>query len=621
MHEDRSIDPLGSGFGNNCDESKCVSRGMAHLYNDSFTCLGNGRNVPMMCADGFVPVTTNEDPVFVEKFGYNLTYHTCCPPHEASSNLTDATRHCSDPIPTDIDFGSYDDEDGHALCKDQGIRKYFRPMKPKVKKLFRGNVEPARLNQLRTNPETNSFLCCDSEKDDDEPTDTAPTYIDDVECVPYNDHFYISRNIRNSIGFVMPIVCDFPDGSFVFPRPIDNGVSNDIASTGRYQCCKNGPPLSPYIQDTAFNVTIYLPFTLWCLSAVTSTIVATALLIPLVMQRKHKRYPRNSLISQEISREGRQRRSSHMSGKSPPYSPDNLYLVYLAFLDLVFSFLNIICYLEAMNQKFRFSLYGPYVTTSTNEYSVTDPDELMTHPYICANMWINAILCRQVLLLLSTSQRVRRIKLPSVKKVNMQVGGAIFISAIYLCIHFVLRIASQKAGRNQDFEKVRRLGIVTVSFTVLVLSVPFLYVVYVIFLILRRGYMRSTNGGTSFDKSMRQLGFFLFRIVAVFIGIWIPYYVTFYFVGGRKQPWWFLVGSCIIAIQPMLSTCIILTKPDARMYILNLLTMSYCDLKKEQQEEKNNATFGTGKSSDSVSPEDDTNEDPEENRISNQTPN
>merc|ERR1712176_1226115 len=92
----------------------------------------------------------------------------------------------------------------------------------------------------------------------------------------------------------------------------------------------------------------------------------------------------------------------------------------------------------------------------------------------------------------------------------------------------------------------------------------------------------------------------------------IPYYLTFTF-GGRERPWWFLVGSCIIAIQPILSTCIILTKPDARKYILNIVTMSCCNFQNEQREE----SFGTGKSSDVASPEDGTNKDPEGNTVTN----
>lgn len=154
------------------------------------------------------------------------------------------------------------------------------------------------------------------------------------------------------------------------------------------------------------------------------------------------------------------------------------------------------------------------------------------------------------------------------------------------------------------------LRIVTFGLTIVVLSVPFLYVMYAAILILQKGYMRPTQGATLFDKSIRKLCFFFLRIVAVFMGIWVPYYVCSHVFAGKDQPCWFLVGNSVIAIQPILSTCIISTKPDAKTYILNLVTMSYCKKKKRAKVENSNPTVvATGMALDANSPKVDTDDD------------
>ena len=53
-----------SGASDGCDESKCVSTGLGHIRNNSFTCYGDGEYYPMMCADGYqARVVEDEFPI------------------------------------------------------------------------------------------------------------------------------------------------------------------------------------------------------------------------------------------------------------------------------------------------------------------------------------------------------------------------------------------------------------------------------------------------------------------------------------------------------------------------------------------------------------------------------
>ena len=91
-----------------CDESKCVSRELSQLFNDSFTCFGSSGDentfFPQMCADGYFPTAIHGE-------WEARDYFTCCPPgnsyqheqqqqqqQEAAAIAQHAQRHCSDPI-------------------------------------------------------------------------------------------------------------------------------------------------------------------------------------------------------------------------------------------------------------------------------------------------------------------------------------------------------------------------------------------------------------------------------------------------------------------------------------------------------------------------------------------
>lgn len=256
----QELDRIGNGIEDvsGCDESKCVSKGKSQLFEDSFTCYGDKDDnfYPMMCADGFLPVVVeDESPVVSKDEDTSLSYFTCCPPNKL---LPEVIRHCSDPITPPID--SNDD-----VCQDQDIHKYARQME-----------------SSGTNPEAvDAFICCDSFPtlsfidDDDNNTTTAIDFLDDLECVPYQNEFYEPAMVQNKIGELDVIICDLPDGDFNFSRAIGQ---EDVALTGRYQCCKTGPDLPPFAHDSIFKVNVYPTTILFAVAIILSVIVVVGLL-------------------------------------------------------------------------------------------------------------------------------------------------------------------------------------------------------------------------------------------------------------------------------------------------------------------------------------------------------
>lgn len=594
----QELNPEMIQYGDACDESKCVSKGMSYLYEDSFTCFGNdGILFPMMCADGFLPVIVEDEPPQMHTTWWGPTqvsYFTCCPPQQLSSNTTDdaVSRQCSDPITVTDSVDDGDSERLNSLCNTNETQKYRRDMKSS-----RGMLGFGTLDFVPT--KTDSFLCCDSlpsvEDSDENSAVVATNFLNNVECVPYRNEFYESKPAQNLIGILRVISCDFPEGDFVFPRPMPGQDYSHVVASGQYQCCKEGPALPPFIQDKAFKTTVYPVFFLMCISAVVSAIIAISLLIPLIIQLKNGRFGKRD--------SGRKTSSSMRSKKEPCYSTFNLYVVYLSFSDLLFCLFQLGCYASYMNQKFnpRFHSIVASPTNLLNPVTIVRADGPFTLAYTFVNMWINAIISYQLLILLRDSQRGRRISQPSLRKVNLQVGAVFLLAVIYASILYVLKTISWRAGNNFDFETVNTIaGIVKVTWKTMV-CLPIVFLVTVGFLIWWGGYISKLDVKSSAkDRAMWQLVLFFLRIVAVFFVIWFPSLLLVIFGVMTYKPWYFILAWSLLAIQPILSACVVLTKYDVRKYVYDLITLSYLRKRKRDssvsQRSYNSYKFGSGNS-------------------------
>ena len=541
-----------------CDESRCVSLG-GLVYNrpwrviesgpDFFSCWGgDGAYYPKMCADGFLPVDVVDQPVKnathpLHKGNVTLSYFTCCPPNEASK-ITDATRHCSDPIVLD----DASDAGNSSTCDAKNsTKKYAFPMEPL------GSAY--------------AYVCCDAV-----PTSNGTSFINVTDCVPYRNEQFDGYLRENDVGAIVPITCNF-NGTFTHPKS---------SPTNRYQCCRQGPDIPPFVQDAAFDTTIYPLLILFTVAAMVSLIVVIGLLTPLLLQQMKGRNERHHTQS---------------------FSTYNMFLVYLSLFDLTFSFFQIAKYSSCIDQEFHPMLVGGVIRPPSffpfksflNGY--TQDDTVFLLPYSLGNLWINAIICYHILNLLKCSKNAQRVKPPSLLAANLQ-GGAVCLAAVTygLILYFVtnakINQIEKTSNRYGDYvDRVNTQMVATWSSFALLGFTPLIYVIYVTILTWCRGYMpslhrsapTSSNVAAAREQATRELAIFFYRIIGIFFVIWIPEFLISLIttLTTFAAPWRNMTIMCMYAIQPTLTFCLLMTKTDVRKYIMDLVTLSY--FKKEKK--------------------------------------
>jgi len=541
-----------------CDESKCVSRGRSDLFDGSFTCYGDDDIFPMMCADGFLPVIVNNEATFEVdisgKFDVTLNYFTCCPPNEATELTSeDSTRQCSDPIAAD------DYETAELLCYDRETQRYPHPIKSIPDDEIYFNLT--------------FYKCCDFINDNGNNTDTAIDFLDETECVPYRDENYKAAMVKNNIGTLRPRVCKLLDYSV--PRAIGEGTAANSLGEYQYQCCRDGDALEPFVPDSAFYVTLYPLLILYCFAAIISIIVILGLLIPLFKQIKNGTYAMASRVSQSSRR------------REKPYSTYNLYLVHLAILDLMYCFFQVVRFSSAANQQVYPRFYSWIMESEFSGRQSMTPYFLISTGYGLANMWINAVICYEIMALLNSSKQHIKRASPTLTKVNLEAGSVVLL---LLIIAISFHYTNDYSGLDIEDSLIKCLSAMA--------YIPFFYVVYVSFRV--RRFVKSLGDSSARDFGMRQLAIYFMRIVGVYIVVWIPntLILLLLYFGANLGYWAILVVFALMAIQPILTFMVILTKEDANNYIVDLLTFKYC--RKQHRASVFNTTSSTttkGKSS------------------------
>jgi len=473
------------------------------------------------------------------------------------------TRRCSDPIYGLLDFE--DDESIDSACADQDLRTVPRQMKTSLR------IQNPDVRSIDFAPAlTDSFLCCDSsaEYDDEE------NFLDDAKCVPYRNKFYENLKVKKYYGVFGVISCDFPGGDFRNPRPVGNGTYDDLLATRRYECCKTGPPLDPYIHDKQFNVSVYPTYVLWWIAAVLSAVVVVALLIPLWIQTKNGSLPD-------------QRWSSQSRRKPPKYNSYNVYLMYLSFADLVYSLIQIYFYSTYINQSNSpfYNSMADKTDMSVPVYSLMATSGPINLSYVFINMFLNVMISYDLLILLRKSQQTTRIKQPKLKTIHLRCGIIYGMAIVYATILYILRGTCLEAINNYDIERVTTLKNVLVPLWNTILIIPVVPIVVIGFWVWWGNYIPRGIGSTSEtsarDRGLRRLVFFFARVVLVFVAVWVPVQALISFGFMLLKPHYFLIVWWLMAVQIILSFGVFLTKYDVRKYIFDLLTLSYiCGNKK-----------------------------------------
>ena len=308
--------------------------------------------------------------------------------------------------------------------------------------------------------------------------------------------------------------------------------------------------------------TVYTLIAIQFVAAVLSLIVVLGLLIPLVIQLKDGRYYEQS------------KRKSSLA----IYSSYNLYLVYLSSVDFFFLLLIMIGEIRAMQGKFdpRFwsAIRLPEGVAPPNSLKL---EAVVANPYAAANFWINAVIFYEVVILLKASKQARRITQPSLKRVNLQGGGVILGSILHGIFYYY----------NLLYGWVNPDGVGSIA-----LYVPIVYVFGTTIFVVWRGYVpsigtrrntatstTSTGSLTPINRAIRGLAFYFLRILLVFVFLWLPGVVLGAFALREVDSYSGMVLSLLLAIllaiQPIVSFCMILTKPDVKQYIWDLVNLSY----------------------------------------------
>lgn len=551
-----------------CDESKCVSTGMSGDFNSSFTCFTDGRYDPMMCADGYKPRIVEKEPTVLDnllsmdddrydQFDVSYQYFTCCPPRLSAK--TNISRRCSNP--TTNFYGSIvantnnnKSNSTSMICNDD-TRPYPHQMKMN-KHANSGELIP-------------SYMCCDSAEN------KTADFRDETECVPYHNEFYERQiSARNEIGYITTMMCDFPDGAYQFPRHLPTNSS----SFTYFECCKTGPG-QLFLQDAAFKRTVYPQIAISSIAVIFCIILIISLSIPLLIQLKKQR-------KQTKQRTSRQSRGADESD----YSTYNLYLVYLAIPDLILNLYLLGMYGSYANQKFNTGFHGSIIREDIS--AIIDSFEgAFVVACSTANLFLNAVVSYEVLILLRNSNQVRRSNPPSLRKVTLQAVVVYSFSMLVFVIHYCISSAAAKADKKGDYERSGSLWSANLYWSfVVTYALPIGFFGCVSIIIWCRGYIPSATG------RMKELAWYFFRVIVVFCLFWIPG-MYFLLVGAADKDYGgkhVTIGLLFCALQPIVSTCMAMTKSDVRKYIFDLISISYCfDRKSEAQRRETQNTVNT----------------------------
>jgi len=572
----------------------------------------HARTVPTTSADGTGTMTTH----------VTVRYFTCCPPPEircsnrSNNNNNDSLiddigikqerRHCSDPIWVDETTKTTETisepVEVKNVCREEDpqSRKYPRRMKS-----YRTGLEmdvtvstaSATMGAPPRSSEENYFICCDFDSFDPQEqesldngngngnntTATVMNCLEDTECVPYHNQWYEVAQSQNRMGRLSARSCDVENFTVPRPIPIDNDNDNPnsnanatitttsiatAATFQRYQCCKTGSAMQPFVNDSMFRINVYVPLALYIVAAMLLTTIVTSLLVPFLIELKKK------LTNGNNNSNGRSRRRTASNAQT--YSTYNLYIIYLLLPDLAYTLCLIAFSIKTIQQHFDPTFYTMMVWpagTVKKSYEET----YLLWPWVIGNCWINGIISYKVVSLLKASKSVQRIVQPSTYRVTLEacaVYGVMGLSA--LGFHYLFKI-------NISACWVVWIGLI---------MPPCLYILYAPITVWRNKYLppletilwRSSSTEQLRDRAIRELALYFFRIIAAYcvtvapgIFLWRYGYYQVYqaSIGGSGSDWGVFGLTVCLMLQMIVSSGFVLNKSDVRKYVWDLVTLSY----------------------------------------------
>lgn len=195
-----------------------------------------------------------------------------------------------------------------------------------------------------------------------------------------------------------------------------------------------------------------------------------------------------------------------------------------------------------------------------------------------ANAWLNAIIARQMLLMLRASASTRRYHPPTRRSVAVQ-ALAVYFWASFVASWGIVDIPWLPHGTSAANgmacipveESIAHTIFLWLVFMPAFLGCPSVYVLWVGFVVWR-GRLLPPMG------QHRMLSIYFFRIIAVFVVMWIPTLITLYGMSGTwgKHPWFFWIIGSWTHYQGLVSAVFSLMKPDIKEAVKNFICCGVC---------------------------------------------
>jgi hypothetical protein len=230
-------------------------------------------------------------------------------------------------------------------------------------------------------------------------------------------------------------------------------------------------------------------------------------------------------------------------------NPFNVYLLFLLFTDFIFSLACCItCSLNASAGHY----VAPWMCRFQSFYAIWS---------VCSSFWLNAVVVRQLHLMLTSSLVRRRYNAPTPKHVVWQ-SIAVYVYAAFIALLGIFDFSwlphrsdavSGLACLPVDYSRGSTLFFYLVFFPAFG-GVPFVYAVWVTIDIWRRDLMPPSG-------KRRLLTIYYMRVITAYVVMWFPFVVTVFFVAGG-HPWQSWFGGAWSHLQGPVSGVFVLMKPD-----------------------------------------------------------
>lgn len=185
---------------------------------------------------------------------------------------------------------------------------------------------------------------------------------------------------------------------------------------------------------------------------------------------------------------------------------------------------------------------------------------------MAANSWLNALVAFEIHRLLDFSDRRLRYFPPSDRALICKALG-VYLFAAFLASWSVVAFPWLPHKTNSvdgmvcipvEFDRASTLFFWLAFYPVLV-AIPLICVVWVTWNIKRRDLLPPTG-------KKREISIFFFRIVVVFVAIWIPASLALYVV-GCLDPWYLFAAGIWTHIQGSVSATVSMFKADIRLAV------------------------------------------------------